>query len=77
MTVGEYLMKKTAKLTCITALIAGAIAIGLDVWLDARPDSFTWSQYLLKSATEAPLVPAIVGIVFGILLGHFFWPQKK
>jgi len=68
-------VRKGAKWTFWTALIAAGIALGLDIWLDIKEDAYTWSQWLAKEAKKNPLVPAIVGFVLGLLMGHFFWSQ--
>jgi|TARA_Y100000034_G_scaffold122982_1_gene169151 vacuolar-type H+-ATPase subunit I/STV1 len=71
---------KTSTITIISFYIVAAIAIGTDIWLDAREDSFTWSQYLQRKAIEDPamliIYTAILTLITGLLLGHWFWPKR-
>jgi hypothetical protein len=35
----------------------------------------TISFQVLQAAREEPIIPLVVGLTLGILLGHIFWPQ--
>lgn len=73
-------MKKSSKITGITAIVAAVVVIGLDVWLEARADSFTWSQYLQNKNLDEPYYAvafvAILMWIIGFLCGHWFWPKR-
>ena len=70
--------KIAASLAYMTALGTAAIAT-VDVWLAATARA-TISARILAASRETPLVPALLGLaaglVVGILAGHLFWPQK-
>lgn len=73
-------------LTCITAIVVIVIAIATDLWLDWQRNKGkiyfgkkveTWSQYVLRRAHYDKWFVIIFGVIFGILLTHFFWPKGK
>jgi len=73
-------MKKSSKWTAITIILAIAFAIACDIWLDAKPDAYTWSQYIQQKALSDPIYPAVFclvfGLIIGILIGHWFFPKR-
>jgi hypothetical protein len=57
-------------------LIVGLVAvIGLDIWLDAT-DRETFSQFFLNF-TMGHRWGYLIPFAFGVLTGHFFWPQRR
>lgn len=54
------------------ALVTGII-IG-DIWLalDAYPGN-TLSELIRSSAEDRPILYVLWGVLFGVLLGHWFW----
>jgi hypothetical protein len=70
---------------CAVVLLAGVVSFAFifvvcwDLYLydSSQP---TISDRILAASRETPLVPALLGLaaglVVGILAGHLFWPQK-
>lgn len=36
----------------------------------------TLSKVILDTSRDWPIIPLLVGLIFGLLSGHFFWPQQ-
>lgn len=59
----------------LTFSVIIAAVIAWDIWLalDKTPRN-TISQAVHDLDRRYPVVRMLVGFVFGLLLGHFFWP---
>lgn len=58
----------------ITALLLG----GYETWAIATgQQGQTLSEAVWSASAEYPYLPALVGLVVGVLLGHFFWYRNK
>jgi hypothetical protein len=62
--------------TLLVILIGFTGLIVYDVYLAAQGGYENTISYLcLQAARREPLLPLVVGLVLGLLLGHLFWPQ--
>ncbi len=62
--------------TLLVILIGFTGLIVYDVYLAAQGGyENTISYRCLQVARREPLLPLVVGLVLGLLLGHLFWPQ--
>ena len=63
-------------ITLLVILIGFTGLIIYDVYLAAQGGyENTISYRCLQAARREPLLPLVVGLVLGLLLGHLFWPQ--
>jgi hypothetical protein len=63
-------------ITLLVILIGFTGLIVYDVYLAAQGGyENTISYRCLQAARREPLLPLVVGLVLGLLLGHLFWPQ--
>ena len=54
------------------------VIIALDIYLYAKGGTkATLSAKLAKKAYELPLLPLMVGLIVGLLLGHLFWQMPN
>jgi len=61
------------KAITIAALVGSAVLlIGWDIWLYYNAPDGMISRVILDTAKDHPVLP----MLFGVLCGHFFWPQK-
>lgn len=64
--------------SAIALMLVGAIAHNAEVYISGQGQ--TVSQWMLAAAQRSPLVPALaglaLGLIAGVLCGHWFWPQK-
>jgi hypothetical protein len=62
---------------CFLILWIAAIVLW-DVWVFCNLDpNWTVSATLLRWALARPILPLVVSVAIGILIGHLFWPQEK
>lgn len=60
----------------LTFLIGTAIVIGTDMYLaDKKGFDSTLSYWLYVNSIQYPIIPWAIGLVMGLLAGHFFWDQ--
>jgi hypothetical protein len=64
------------KVIGITIALAILIIIGVDIYL-ASTGGFeaTFSWWMWTHSVQYPIIPYGIGLVQGILGGHFFWNQ--
>jgi hypothetical protein len=63
--------------TLLVLLAALVLLIGYDIYLHAVGGyPATISYRALQAARREPIIPLVVGLALGILLGHLYWPQK-
>ena len=66
----------TLIVTLIVLLVAFLGLVIFDIYLAASAGyCATISYQTLAAAKQEPIIPLIVGLVLGMLLGHIFWPQ--
>lgn len=54
--------------------ICAAILVGWDIYVAiSPPENDTISEIIQEYAFKHPIIP----FIFGVLIGHFFWPVKK
>lgn len=72
---GPALYKIATKKTTVGVIVGAALGlIGWDVVVATNKEKGdTISEVLLKASKNTPLV----GVAWGILTGHLFWPQDK
>lgn len=65
----------TGRAWTIAILIATTLGlIGWDIYVALTPEpGDTISQVVLGFAQNHPVLP----FAFGVLMGHFFWPQRR
>ncbi len=64
--------------TLVTVLAALLGLVGYDIYLALRGGyPATISYQILQVSRAEPIIPLLVGLILGILLGHLFWPQKQ
>lgn len=60
-----------SEVAAIVIIITTTAAVaGLNIWLAVTPDKKTISQVIARWAVKHPIIP----FVFGVLMGHWFWP---
>lgn len=58
----------------ITVLVAGGFLIAVDAWLAIRGGyDATMTAQVRRASRNSPVIPLLVGLVIGLLLGHLFW----
>lgn len=57
--------------TVVLLLILAALAVAYDIFAEIKNNDFTISFIIGLAARKAP----IIALVFGIIMGHFFWSQ--
>jgi hypothetical protein len=63
-------------ISLIVLLLALVGLVVFDIYLAVSGGySATISYQTLQAARDEPIIPLVVGLVLGILLGHIFWPQ--
>jgi hypothetical protein len=65
-------------LLIIFAIIAVAIwaIIGIDIFLAVKYGwNSTLSWWIYTNSVQYPIIPAMIGFTFGLLMAHFFWNQ--
>lgn len=66
--------KRTRSATKLVIVVTIALLIAWDIFVAAEPqDGDTISELVLGFALKHPVIP----FAFGVLMGHFFWPQEK
>lgn len=58
-------------------LVAALVLIVYDIWLLGSGGSaatISWQTYL--AAAKEPIIPLLLGLVIGLLLGHIFWLNR-
>jgi hypothetical protein len=58
----------------VTQIILVAVTFGLigyDIYVAVKQPNATISAVIKEVALKAPMIP----FAFGVLVGHFFWPQ--
>jgi hypothetical protein len=66
-------------LTVTLLIILGAFLIlaAYDIYLHTTGGyRATISYRALQAARSEPIIPLVVGLALGILLGHLYWPQN-
>jgi hypothetical protein len=64
--------------TLLVTLLAVITLVVFDVYLAVKGGYFaTISYQVLAAAREEPIIPLVLGLVLGILMGHIFWPQYQ
>lgn len=58
-------------------IFAGALGIiGIDIYLAATQGfEATLSYWVLVNSIKYPIIPALVCLIIGLLIGHFWWDQ--
>lgn len=52
------------------------MTLAYDIYRAARYGfTETLSYWMLLNSVKYPIIPAMLGFVFGLLIGHFFWDQ--
>ncbi len=64
----------------ITLIVMAAGALSWIVWdiiaASNRVPGDTISEISLAFARRSPIVPIVIGLIIGIILGHLWWPQR-
>jgi len=69
-------MRDPLLLLFASLLVFALWIIGLDLWLlyhGGWQATISWNLYQLSR--QEPLIPCLLGLVIGAVLGHLFWPQ--
>ena len=61
-----------------TIIIIAALASGLIITIDiilaiSGGEKATLSMWMYQRSKERPIIPAALGLIVGLLFGHFFW----
>jgi hypothetical protein len=63
--------------TLVSVLSLGVWLIAYDCFLYVRHGvQGTISPQVYQAAVREPVMPLLVGLVLGLVLGHLFWPQR-
>ena len=68
---------RSALVSLVSVLILIVWLIAYDCWAFARhgtQGTISWQVY--QASQHKPVVPLLVGLVLGLVLGHLFWPQR-
>jgi cytochrome b subunit of formate dehydrogenase len=58
-------------LTVLILIITGVILVIYDAYAEYKNNDYTISSIIGHAALKNPIIP----LLFGILMGHFFWSQ--
>jgi hypothetical protein len=62
--------------TLLVVLGCAGVLAAYDVYLNAQGGlANTISHRALQAARQYPVIPLVLGLAVGLLLGHLFWPQ--
>jgi len=62
--------------TIVYVLVFAGVGIGVDFWLRSKfGEPGTISAETAVWSRVYPLIPFLYGAAFGLLAGHFFWPN--
>lgn len=61
----------------ITIGIAIIVVIAADIYLELKGGfQATFSWWMYTNSVKYPIIPAAIGLIVGLLMGHFFWDQS-
>lgn len=74
--------RRTTVAVLIGAVILGVISTAAMLVYDLVAyirggNEATLSKVILDTSRDWPIIPLLVGLIFGLLSGHFFWPQAS
>lgn len=64
--------------SCLLAIISliSLLTYDLIVYFKGGNEA-TLSKVILDTSKDWPIIPLLIGLLFGLLSGHLFWPQTK
>lgn len=69
-------MRPPFLLPLLTIVTAAVVIVAYDVWLylqGGAAATISWQLYL--ACKEDPIIPWLIGLIMGLIIGHLFWVQ--